>query len=97
MKMTERTFKKATDQLRISEANIEIARLFFIDGLSTEEIITQHKMTKQNLSRIIKLVNKGYEKLLKLSGVTTVTVQVLNEDLAALGGLEKKAVKVLEE
>lgn len=69
IRMNEAQFELAVTSLRMSTDNIEIARLFLVEGKTALQLSEEQGVSASRLSKILKRVSENYESQLSTLGL----------------------------
>ena len=67
--MNETQFDLAVTALRMSADNIEVARLFLVEGKTAQQLNDDYSVSASRLSKVLKRVSENYEKQLNTLGL----------------------------
>jgi len=81
--LTDVQFELAITNLRMSKANIEVARKFFVEGMTSAELQKKEDVSASRLSKVVSRVTDNYKK--QLDALNLVSAEyTLDKDTARL-------------
>ena len=92
--LTDAQFELAITDLRMSKANIEVARKFFVEGMTSSELQKQVDVSASRLSKIVSRVTDNYQK--QLDALNLVSAEYTLDKATAKLVRELEASKISE-